>query len=65
MNLRLSCIQTVSQKEAFVVVVEFLLLHDRKMNTAIGRAIIDLDRIVVFYVDKNRLNDENLLRYVI
>jgi hypothetical protein len=64
MNFRLSCIQTVSQKDAFVV-VEFLLLQDKKMITAADRTRIDFEGIVVFYTNKNKLNDEKSLRYVI
>jgi hypothetical protein len=51
MNFRLSCIQTVSQKDAFVV-VEFLLLQDKKMITAADRTIIDFECIVGFYIQQ-------------
>jgi hypothetical protein len=45
----LSCIQTVSQKVAFVA-VEFLLLQEKKMKLAAGRTIIDFKCIVGFYI---------------
>jgi hypothetical protein len=57
--------QTVSQKDAFDVFDEFLLLQDKKMSMVTGRTIIDLGCIVVFYINKNSFNDENLLLYII
>jgi len=43
--------QTVSQKDAFVV-VEFLLLQDKKMIATAGRTIIVFECIVDFYIQQ-------------
>jgi hypothetical protein len=50
-NFRLSFIQAVSQKRAFVV-AEFLLLQDKKMIRAADRTIIAFGCIVGFYIQQ-------------
>jgi hypothetical protein len=66
MNFTLSCIQVVSQNEAFAPLVELLLLQDRKMIIAADRTMIDRKCMSWFFISsKNSLNDEKLLRYII
>ena len=58
--------QIVSQNDAFVVDVEFLLLQDKKMIMAADGTRIDFKCMSWFFISgKNRLNDEKLLRYII
>jgi len=65
MNLTLSCIQVVSQNEALVALVEFLLLQDQ-MIIAADRTTIDRKSMSWFFISsKNSLKDEKLLRYII
>jgi hypothetical protein len=66
MNFTLSCIQVVSQNEAFAPLVELLLLQDKKMIIAADRTMTDRKCMSWFFISsKNSLNDEKLLRYII